>query len=172
MYQKTESRTENGIKIVLSYPVFDNERIDKAVGRICAAFADGAKKRKKYVYHKLDCRVTSADPVSLLFEAERRGVDKAFSYNVLPLTFSSDGFAVPHVFDRRQKKIIKARLRSAGIRIKSRDVGRSYCVSDGRIYICAAMPGGGRAKRPLFMFSPDGDQPPDTQRSRRKNRSR
>lgn len=168
MYRETESRTENGIRIIMSYPVFDNERIDNAVGRICAAFADGAKKHGKYIYHRLECRVMSAEPVSLLFEVERRGADKAFSYNALPLTFSSDGFAAPHVFDRRQKKNIKTRLRSAGIRIRNRDLSRSYCVSDGRIFICAALPGSGRAKRSLLMFPPDADrlQDPNKNRSR------
>lgn len=156
MYQKRENAVVNGKKISAAYPVFEGgkseERINAAIRRIVAAFEKSAKKKNKFNYFRATCRVTSENPVSLLFEFERRGADKAYSYSVLPLIFTPDGFASAPVTEKARLAGLKRALKERGVKAALSDIRYSFYVSDGKTFLCVKKPASGRAKRDLYIM--------------------
>ncbi|MBO4423064.1 MAG: hypothetical protein J5879_06470 [Clostridia bacterium] len=157
--QEIKEYPEDGAKRYrLSYPFVDGKdarakRINAFIGMIVSACRKDAA-AKGFSYSDLRYKITCCEPLSLFFEYEKRGADGAFSYRPFSVTFSGRGYAVFLTLKKADAAKIKRYFRSAGVRFRKKNAGRSYYVADdGRITFFALKNEKRRAKRGVIGYT-------------------
>lgn len=145
-------------RILINYPHADGEtkaedRINRFISKIVAAYKKDASKASPYTYNRLKYRVCSSEPLSLLFESEHMGADGLFSYKPFSVTFSEHGYAVPLLLEKKQIRKAKRFFAGYGIRLRRRDMKYSYYVDNSKdTVIYAKKSDGRRAKREVVEY--------------------
>ena len=146
---RQSAKTKEG-RVAVSYPEFEGRKHESAV-IAAAARAYMKQKVRGAAYRRLGFRVTSADPLSVLFFSETKDRDGGRSFYPFSLTFGPDGRAAPLSLSRKEKKQIRRGFSAAGIKIKNSDMKYSYFISENETSIYAPLPTGRGAGRDFAL---------------------
>ena len=146
-----QSEKTKGGRAAVSYPVFEGHGHENAV-IAAAANAYLKQKARSAAFRRLGFRVTSTDPVSVLFFSEEKYGDGRRSFYPFSLTFGGDGRAAPLTRTRNERAKIRRGFAAGGVKIKNSVMKYSYFISENEPYIYAPLPGGRGAGR-LFTLS-------------------
>ena len=149
-----QSVKTKGGRAAVSYPVFEGHGHESAV-IAAAANAYLKQKTRGATLRRLGFRVTSTDPVSVLFFSETKDRDGGHSFYPFSLSFGAGGRAAPLALTRKERAKIKRGFAAAGVKIKNSDMKYSYFISENEPYIYAPLPGGRGAGR-VFTLSRGG----------------